>query len=92
MVSTYIQFLAFIYTLYIVGNDWKTSDKSSRMIWVIYLTIFGLMSTIAVLWLYTDFYTTTLYIVDDYLYIFWIITNTYIINKKLLHKKAPNKK
>lgn len=91
MVSTYIQFLAFVYTLYIVGNEWRSLDKFMKTIVTIYLTIFGLMSTIAVLWLYTDFYTTTLYIVADYLYIFWIITNTYIINKKL-HKKAPNKK
>jgi hypothetical protein len=80
-----VQLLCFIYTTAVVVH--RRSSIVDRGLYVWYLLLFGVVAVIAVIWLYIEIYATILYIVADYIWIFWIVTNTYIVTKKIQKDK-----
>jgi hypothetical protein len=83
MLSTYVQLLCFIYTTIVVIHRRPTIDHGDRRLLYWYLVLFGAVAVIATVWLYIENYASILYIVADYIWIFWIVTNTYIVTKKI---------
>ena len=95
MLSTYVQFLCFLYTLFVVSDKWWNSslehlDVFERFILVSYVFIFGLMASTAVVWLYTDQYASYLYDFADYCWMLWACLNTYILTKNITKERKPS--